>query len=188
MLGLEAEWSGRPVREPWQVLSQKDLKLESEPLPEGSMERIAVGDLLIDLNLPDDYACEYSLSGSLLAHDEARGIELEISSITAEGKDSDSLDFGIRHVLSSAKSKRRTVVLEQDDLVITREECHWYAGFGNRVVVLTLGSDNEEPPVNEVVKILTSVAPAHGPLCPDANGIAITSLSQSHALLFPPAA
>lgn len=55
------------------------------------MSRYAVGDLLIDLDLPEGFSCEYSLSGSLLARNDD-GV-IEISAITARNKDGSAADF-----------------------------------------------------------------------------------------------
>lgn len=55
------------------------------------MPRIAVGDLLVDVDVPDGFKCEYSLTGSLLARSDDG--ELEISSITAAQQDGTPADF-----------------------------------------------------------------------------------------------
>ncbi|MDX2010286.1 MAG: hypothetical protein SFW67_08855 [Myxococcaceae bacterium] len=59
------------------------------------MPRYAIGDLLIDLDLPEGFSCEYSLSGSLLARNED-GV-IEFSALTVRNKDGSPAEFSRQH-------------------------------------------------------------------------------------------
>lgn len=101
------------------------------------MPRYAVGDLLIDLELPESFSCEYSLSGSLLARTDD-GV-IEISALTARNKDGSDADF-------SGQRERR------DEKTVTY-------GFGDHLIIAT------HPPrlAAATEHVLASVGRSHAP-------------------------
>lgn len=104
------------------------------------MPRYAVGDLLIDLELPESFSCEYSLSGSLLARTDD-GV-IEISALTARNKDGTAADF-------SGQRERR------DEKTFTH-------GFGNHLIIAT------HPPqlAAATEHVLATAGPSHAPFDP----------------------
>ena len=49
------------------------------------MPRIAIGDLSVDVEVPERFRCDFSTSGSLLAESEATNESFELSAITVQG-------------------------------------------------------------------------------------------------------
>lgn len=112
--------------------------------------RIAVGDLLIDLELPDHLKRGYEESGAMVAWDDSNKFTLRVSGITVQCKDPQARNLCGRDVESDAAENGRPAVRISEILgyysyseASTWHEgpaCndYWFVGFGNRRLVLTL--------------------------------------------------
>ncbi len=112
--------------------------------------RIAVGDLLIDLELPTAFKRDYEENGALVVWDDANLFELRISGITVRGKDTKDRNLCGRDVeADAAKEGQRAIRISESlgyysyseasnwDTGPARNE-YWIVGFGNRRLVVTL--------------------------------------------------
>jgi hypothetical protein len=112
--------------------------------------RIAVGDLLVDLELPDSFHRDYEEAGAMVAWDDSDRFALRISGITIRGKNPQDRNLCGRTVEADAAEKGRPAVRLAENLGYysfsessTWDEgpaCndYWFVGFGNRRLILTL--------------------------------------------------
>lgn len=135
------------------------------------MPRLAIGDLTIDLDVPERFACAYSATGSLVAQDSKRGDGFEVSAITG--------DIDAVAVVKMNALKANVALLHESatHACFTADQT-WDAGFGAHYVMATVEGD-----VPEMLAILTSVGSAHPPF-PSDQPISFFPLSASHALWF----
>lgn len=112
--------------------------------------RIAVGDLLVDVELPADFLRDYEESGCMVAWDAANNFALRISGITVQSRDPQAMNLAVKDTEEQA-AKRQTKPIRVSDSLIwyayTKQsdgnkgplrEDYWIAGVGNRCLVLTL--------------------------------------------------
>lgn len=112
--------------------------------------RIAIGDLLVDLALPNHFKRDYEESGALIVWDEHNLFELRISGITVVGKDSAARNLcGSSIETDAAKAGHRPVRCSESLGYYAYSEAstwesgpanndYWIVGFGNRRVIVTL--------------------------------------------------
>ncbi len=112
--------------------------------------RIAVGDLLVDLELPNNFKRDYEESGALVAWDDTHRFALRISGITVRGKDSTARNLCGGSVEADAAKAGHPAVRISDTLgyysyseASTWDEGpakneYWIVGFGNRRLIVTL--------------------------------------------------
>jgi hypothetical protein len=154
--------------------------------------RIAVGDLLIDLDVPSSWACEYSLAGSLLAVDSARKVTLEVSGLHLQPSGPAATDLGVQHVLDAAQRYGTSAREAAPGVWVVKETAGelptWMAAQGNRLVVATLHLDPSSPShaalEAEVDGIVASVGAAHDPFPPPSETPAFSQLRDSQRLFF----
>ncbi|MFT3868780.1 MAG: DUF3806 domain-containing protein [Nibricoccus sp.] len=114
------------------------------------MTRIAVGDLLMDIELPSYLRCSYDESGALLAVDASDRFTLHISGITVQGKDPAARNLCVKNVIEGAAKLGVSYESVSDALCFYQENKptewgngpgineFWIVGFGNRELVMTL--------------------------------------------------
>lgn len=114
------------------------------------MPRFAIGDLLVDLDLPACLQCRYENSGALLASDTSDRFAIRFSGITVQAKDPMARNLCVSSVSERATSNGATLERIKDDLVFCRQKSagDWggeagvndfcFVGFGNREIVVTL--------------------------------------------------
>lgn len=114
------------------------------------MPRVAVGDLLMDLELPPRFRCSYEESGALLAVDTSDRFALRISGITVRGKTPTDRNLCIKSVSEAAGKLGLPIQTVADSLIFYRDskQAHWddgpgvnefwFVGWGNRELVVTL--------------------------------------------------
>lgn len=135
------------------------------------MPRLAIGDLTIDLEVPERFACAYGPTGSLVAEDPRTGAGFELSAITG---DIDAVAIVRKNAL-----KANAKLLHDDATHACFVTDHtWDAGFAAHYLMATVDGD-----VPEMLAIMTSVASAHPPFPEDAAN-AFFPLSASHATWF----
>lgn len=114
------------------------------------MPRFAVGDLLVDLELPAHLQCCYENSGALLAYDTSGRFAIRFSGITVQAKDPKVRDLCV--VSLTERAAQLGAILEhiKKDLIFFRERRvgdwggqtgvneFWFVGFGNREIIATL--------------------------------------------------
>ncbi len=132
--------------------------------------RIAVGDLLVDLEVPEDFTTTFTDSGSVLF---TRGpLAYEVSTLTLEG-DEGAEALGVQHVLHLAVGE----VTRTGEVVVATDGEAFFAGLGNRVLVATLTCPDDErlEASAQLRRTLGTAAPAH-----DTFGPATESPQFSH--------
>lgn len=112
--------------------------------------RVAFGDLLADLELPDQFKRDYEESGALIIWDETNLFELRISGITVQGKDPAARNLCGQDVEADAAKKGQRAIRISEILGYYRYSevstwdtgpagnDYWIVGFGNRRLVVTL--------------------------------------------------
>ena len=135
---------------------------------------MACGDLLLDVEVPENFDCSYSFTGSLWAESDQGDFELSVLRFKPKVP---SPDAGFRLVLSDGGAPaptRADVSLHRDDATTTR------AGFGNQLIVTT-----HTPTLGDVVAgILASLGPAHDPFGPGSERVQSSVLRPSHGAWF----
>jgi Domain of unknown function (DUF3806) len=153
------------------------------------MPRYAIGDLMLDVDIPARFSCAYALSGTLVAKEPARGVTLEISVLTLAPKDPTMRDIGARTVVARATESGvspRVYDRPRGAVVVARiEEDAWRAGVGNRVIVATptTPAASRAEADAELEQILASAAPAHDEF-PAGDEVGFCALRPSHAPWF----
>ena len=122
------------------------------------MKRLAIGDLLMDVELPASFSCSYEESGALFVIDDSNRFALRFSGLTVRGKDPHASNLCVKSTKEDAIAKRQEITSLRDDLVFYRyiqsstsnedpiTDEFWIAGFGNRKVIATLSySDSDRP-------------------------------------------
>lgn len=124
------------------------------------MPRFAVGDLLVDIELPARLRCCYENSGALLANDTSERFAIRFSGITVQGKDPMARDLCVASVVERAAQAGATLERIKENLVFCRERRtgdwgglagvneFWFVGFGNREIVVTLSYADEDRNLN----------------------------------------
>lgn len=114
------------------------------------MPRFAIGDLLVDLDLPASLQCRYENSGALLASDTSDRFAIRFSGITVQAKDPMARTLCVSSVSERTAQAGATLERIKEDLVFCRERStgdwdgkagvneFWIVGFGNREIVVTL--------------------------------------------------
>jgi hypothetical protein len=118
--------------------------------------RIAVGDLLVDLEVPEDFTTTFTDSGSVLF---SRGpLAYEVSTLTLEGDEGEN-SLGVQHVLHLAVGE----VARTGEVVVATDGEAFFAGLGNRVLVATLTCPEVERLEASALlrQLLGTAAPAH---------------------------
>jgi len=133
----------------WFRRKQSPTPPDSGPLPT-DWSRIAVGDLLVDLALPNRLHREYEESGALVVWDDDNLFELRVSGITVTGKDpaaknlcgesveSDAAKAGHQAVRYSAMLGYYAYSESSTWDIGPASNDYWIVGFGNRRFVVTL--------------------------------------------------
>lgn len=134
------------------------------------MSRIAIGDLTIDVDVPERFRCEYTTNGSLLAECVESGESFEIGVIRVSG------NSGVELVRERALEKNVTL---SEKGIFFEEPDTWFAGFEEHMLIVTVHRGETK----EIPRVLETVGPAHPPL-PPGDGRVVTSLSPSHATFF----
>ncbi|PZR11047.1 MAG: hypothetical protein DI536_18065 [Archangium gephyra] len=138
------------------------------------MPRIAIGDLSVDVEVPERFRCDFSTSGSLLAESEATDESFELSAITVQG--GSAVDI----VRARAAESGATLLENRDDFVSCfSAPAEWLAGTAEHVLVATVNAG----PLADFAQLLSSVAPAHDPFG-DGAPLAIVDLRPSHDTYF----
>ncbi len=148
------------------------------------MRRIAVGDLLVDVEVPDGFEAEYSLSGSLLLGDPERGLAVELSGLTVAPKDPEVRDHCVRDVEARAASRGTSPRRFPGPVAVLREDRSYLAGVGNRMLIATLSGPEDAAFAQQVEALVGSAAAAHDPLPRQGDEVARCPLRPSHALWF----
>ena len=134
------------------------------------MSRIAIGDLSVDVEIPERFACEFSWQGSLLAECASTGESFELSAITVQG--ASAVDI----VRDRAAQSGAALQDNREGFVsFFNAPDNWLAGSGEHVLVATVNA----VPLAEFAKILSSVAPAHDAFT-DETPLSIVDVRPSH--------
>lgn len=109
------------------------------------MRRLAVVDMLVDLELPERFNVSYDFHNNLVAADTGAGLTLELGGDAFAPNAPDILNGCAEHVASKARADGEQLVLDVPGLAIVNEPAQprmlqWTAGFGNRLLVATLAS------------------------------------------------
>lgn len=136
--------------------------------------RLAVGDLTIDVDVPERFRCEYALNGALVAHEAATGANLVIS----------GLQLGNRSGADAARARvaegGAAVLHDEQGRVVVGRPGAWFVGYGTHVLVVTAKKSEH---LTDVMAVLTSVGPAHDPF-PEGQTPAFSDLRPSHVKWF----
>ena len=135
------------------------------------MPRFAIGDLTIDVEVPERFVCEYALNGALVALDKSSGAKAEISGILINGD-------GVAAVKKRAAESQ--LALQKDSAQFAsffQPPRTWFAGFGSHLIIATVTN------FPEFAQVLESVGPAHDPFPADEE-TAIVDLRPSHTRWF----
>lgn len=133
------------------------------------MPRHAVGDLLVDLEVPTGLEWIYDDDGVLSGADPSRRWLVEIGGLTIAAKDPAVTDAGLRSVLAGAKEAGATVHRPSPELAWFKHpgpersgdgrHCeHWTIGLGARHVLVTLSHDAEDGPELEALRAQVEAA------------------------------
>lgn len=146
------------------------------------MPRFAVGDLLVDVDVPARFRCEYSLAGSLVALDQSTGAAFELSGLMATAKDPAARGTeGLVAVRERAGKEGRPLSRETPAVVVYGDgKRTWFAGFGSHLLIATVGKPELVP---EMIEIMASVGAAHDPF-PPGEETAVCDLRPSHTRWF----
>jgi hypothetical protein len=146
------------------------------------MARMAIGGLMIDVDVPDEWDCEYTLSGSLRAEAESGADSVEISALTIGADEAGNPDPGLRWLERRAAESGTKLDRVGARIAVMREDDSFLAGFEDHVIIATLECrDEARAQVEPVVRsILSSVACSHGPFDDSSAELAIAPLMRSH--------
>ena len=150
-----------------------------------AMSRFAIGDLMIDVEVPAHFECDYTVTGALVAADRARDATVEISALTIDPKDPSTLDAGARYVMERAASKGAAHEI-RGSVVLARDDGSCLSGIGNKVVIATLTCPESHRPAleAELREIVGGVDAAHDSFPVPGDKLAFRALRPSHALWF----
>lgn len=136
------------------------------------MSRVAVGDLLVDLEAPDHFNVGYEESGALVVWDDGGMMAIRVSGITISGKDPNATNLCVASCKNHAREKGVPFFELSSSLGYYEETSNsdWtegpgvnefiYTGFGNRTFVFTLSyleSDRERIPLPELRNTMRSM-------------------------------
>ena len=134
------------------------------------MPRIAIGDLTIDVEVPERFRCAYTTNGSLLAECVDTDEAFEIGVIRVTG------NSGVELVRDRAAEKNAEVRENENGVALFFEAPEtWFAGFEEHMLVATV--HRGEP--KEFPGVLETVGPAHEPFPPSEERV-VVSLQPSH--------
>lgn len=133
------------------------------------MPRHAVGDLLVDLEVPGGLEWIYDDDGVLAGEDPEQRWLVEISGLTLTSKDPTVADHGLRSVLASAKEAGVAARRPSPELAWFKHPApaqpgdgrrceHWSAGLGTRCVVVSLSYGAEPGPELDAVRAQVEAA------------------------------
>lgn len=135
------------------------------------MPRVAIGDLTIDIEVPERFHCAYTVNGSLLAESADEAFEVGVIRVTGSS--------GVELVRDRAAQKH-SEVHERDGVAVFFEAPEtWFAGFEEHMLVATV--HRGEP--SEFPRVLESVGPAHPPF-PEREERVVVALQPSHRTFF----
>lgn len=138
------------------------------------MSRIAIGDLSVDVEIPERFTCEFSWQGSLLAECADTGESFELSTITVQG--ASAVDI----VRDRATESGAALHESRDGFVsFFNAPDNWLAGSGEHMLVATVNG----VPLADFAKILSSVAPAHDPFTNE-TPLSLADVRPSHDMYF----
>lgn len=138
------------------------------------MPRFAIGDLTVDLEVPERFVCEYALNGALVALDKRSGAKAEISGILINGD-------GVQAV--KKRAEEHTIALHESAAGFAsffQPPRTWFAGLGQHLIIATL---TKPEAFAEFAQVLKSVAPAHDPFPADKE-TSVVDLRPSHTRWF----
>ncbi len=124
------------------------------------MQRFAIGDLFVEIEVPDSFAGTYAESGALRLRDGDDVVEASV--ITGTPRDPEDRELAVAMVRAKARELGVTCVEVAPGHAFFREDTHWQVGFGNRIVLLTAISQR----IELVDAIARSVHETHEPLAP----------------------
>lgn len=137
------------------------------------MPRFAIGDLTIDVEIPERFVCEYALTGALLTIDKSTKTRADISALLLDRA-------GVEAVRERALEDKLALHVDGPQFAsYFRPPYTWFAGFGKHLIIATL-KGNGFP---EFAQVLESVGPAHDPFPADKE-TAISDLRPSHTRWF----